>query len=128
MVLTYSLGGDPGAAVPGKVDSVVFRLDNFLNLGSVKVPGPAVLLAVLDGVLGGGEVDLHVGQRVPGGGPAHKRVLPALAGVELHLPVLDVAGAALHGVLGRLVYADPPGLHVLLGHSRDRGQVHLEMI
>lgn len=80
---------------------------------------------MLNGFLGGFKLDFHVGEWVSGGGPAHEWVLPALAVVELHLPVVDVVGAALHGVLGGLVDADAAGSDVLLGDAVDWSEVHL---
>lgn len=51
------------------------------------------------------------------GGPAHERVLPALLRVELQVPAVDVGGARLHGILGRLVDSYPAAEH-LQGHRR----------
>ena len=69
------LSGLPGPLVPREVEGVRLDLGRPL-LGVLQLVGPAVLVGEEDGVLLGGEVEQHVGEGVPGGGPAHQVVLP----------------------------------------------------
>lgn len=57
--------------------------------------------------------------------PAHQRVLPALAGVKVHPPLLGAVDAGLHGGLGGHEDVDFARLDVLLRHPRQRGDVLL---
>lgn len=57
------------------------------------------------------------------GGPAHERILPALAVVELDLPGVHVIGAALHCVLGRNMDAHTALPNVLLRNAADRAEI-----
>lgn len=57
------------------------------------------------------------------GGPAHQRVLPALPGVKVHLPLLGVVDARLHGRLGRHEDVNLPCFDVFLGDPGQGGDV-----
>lgn len=114
------LGGDAGSLVPGEIDAVVLDALLFWFFLRRDEPSPAVLLAVLDGLFLRVELDDQVRERVSGGRPAHQRVFPALAAVELHSPGLEVVGAALHAVLWWNKDADATVFDVLLGNSVDR--------
>lgn len=116
------LGGNAGSLVPGEVDAVIFDALLLWLLLRRDEPSPAVLLAVLDGLFLCVELNDHVRERVSGGRPAHQRVFPALAAVELHSPRLKIVGAALHAVLRRNKDADATSLDVLLGNSVDRSE------
>ena len=78
---------------------------------------PTLIHPHRNSILLGGEIDLHVGEGVAGGGPAHEVVLPPLPRVELDLPPPDPGRARLHGVLGRPEDAHVALLDVLLGHA-----------
>lgn len=51
------------------------------------------------------------------GGPAHQLVLPALSGVKIHLPLLGVFDAGLHGIAGGHKDTDFARLDVLLRNA-----------
>ena len=57
------------------------------------------------------------------GGPAHQRVLPALPGVKVDLPLLGAVRPGLHGRLGGHEDAHLARLDVLLGNARQRGDI-----
>jgi len=56
-------------------------------------------------------------------GPAHQRVLPALSGVEVHLPLLGAVDSRLHGRFGRHKDVNRARFDVLLWDSSQAGDV-----
>ncbi len=51
------------------------------------------------------------------GGPAHQWVFPAFPGVKIHLPLLGIFDAWLHGSAGGHKDTDLAGLNMLLGNA-----------
>lgn len=51
------------------------------------------------------------------GGPAHQWVFPAFPGVKIHLPLLGIFDARLHGIAGGHKDTDLAGLNMLLGNA-----------
>jgi len=93
----------------------------------IHVIGPAVLFAVSDGVLLSGELQVHHGQWVGAGRPAHERVLPALPRVKLYAPLVCAVGARLHGVLGGGVDTNASGLKLFLRDPGDHRDIVLAL-
>lgn len=56
--------------------------------------------------------------------PSHEGVLPPLLVVKLHLPVVGVMGARLHGIAGGHEYTSQ-SIDLILRYTTDRVQLHL---
>lgn len=122
------LGRHASSLVPGVVEAVVLNALLLRLLLRWNKPTPSVLLAMFNCLFLRVELDIHIRQRISGWSPAHQRILPALAVVELHSPCLKVVGAALHYVLWWNEDTNATIFYMFLGNTADWSKRFLENI